>query len=152
RFEPALTASYTHARSDVPPRTLQEGAAGELLTFVEDDWRLGLAKQFQTGTRLELDFTNARARSSAGTGVQPLAYRSTLALSITQPLLRGFSTDLVLPRIELLTARIASEHERQQLLVTAAEVIERTEDAYWDVVQALYRYDLDLRSQKRAAD
>ena len=47
-------------------------------------------------------------------------------------------------------AKIANDHERAQLEVTATAVIERTEDAYWDVVQTLYSYNLELRSQQRA--
>src|SRR6185503_596276 len=61
-------------------------------------------------------------------------------------------TDLDVPRIEVLRAEIASERERYQLAVAAVDVVERTEAAYWDVVQALYRYDLELRSRKRAED
>src|SRR5262249_59915921 len=73
-------------------------------------------------------------------------------LSLTQPLLRGFSTDLVVPRIDVLRAEIASEREHAQLAVAAADVVERTEDAYWDVVQTLYRYQVQLRSRQRAED
>src|SRR5262249_25539870 len=64
----------------------------------------------------------------------------------------GFSTDLVIPRADILKAKIASDRERAQLAVTAADIVEKTEDAYWDVVAALYRYDLELRSQKRAEE
>ena len=151
-FEPVLTASVDHNRADSPPLTVQEGAVGENISYVTDDWRATLSDRLETGTVLSLDFSNGRARSSAGTAVQPLNYRSTLSLSVTQPLLRGFSPDLVIPRIDVLRAKLASERERSQLAVSAAELVERTEDAYWDVVQALYSYDLQLRSQKRAED
>src|SRR5450432_1341181 len=151
-FEPVLTASADHNRADSPPLTVQEGMVGENISYVTDDWRATLSDRLETGTVLSLDFSNGRARSSAGTAVEPLNYRSTLSLSVTQPLLRGFSPDLVIPRIDVLRAKLASERERSQLAVSAAELVERTEDAYWDVVQALYSYDLQLRSQKRAED
>ena len=151
-FEPLLTASFDHGSSDSPPVTSQQGGAGEILTLVNQDWSLSLAQRLSTGMRLQLDFLNGRARSTAGTAVEPLNYRSTVSLSVTQPLLRGFSTDLVVPRIDVLRAEIASERERQQLVVAAVDIVEKTEDAYWDVVQALYRYDLELRSRKRAED
>src|SRR6185312_16065156 len=140
-FEPTVSAGYTHGGSRTPPATSQEGGAGAIVTFDTDDWRMSLAQRLSTGMRLELDFTNDRAKSSAGTAVEPLNYRSTLQLSVTQPLLRGFSGDRVIPRIDVLRAQIADEHERAQLEVTATAVIEKTEDAYWDVVQALYSYD-----------
>jgi outer membrane protein len=149
-FEPTVAAGYSHASSQTPPATSQEGGAGAIVRFDTDDWRMSLAQRLSTGMRLELDFTNDRSKSSAGTAVEPLNYRSTLTASITQPILRGFSTDRVIPRIDVLRAQIANDRERAQLAVTAAAVIERTEDAYWDVVQSLYSYDLQLRSQQRA--
>ncbi len=151
-FEPVISGTYDHNRADAPPVTVQEGGANQNISYVTDDWRLTLSDRLETGTIVALDFSNGRARSSAGTAVEPLNYRSTLTLSVTQPLLRGFSPDLVIPRIEILRAKIASERERAQLAVAAADVVQRTEDAYWDVVQALYSYDLQLRSQQRADD
>jgi outer membrane protein TolC len=152
-FEPQITASYDHNRSDSPPITVQEGVVGQNILFVTDDWRLTLTDRLETGTLLSLDFTNGRAYSPvSGTAVEPLNYRSALTATITQSLLRGFSPDLVIPRIDILRAKIATERERAQLAVTAADIVQRTENAYWDVVQALYSYDLQLRSQKRAED
>jgi outer membrane protein TolC len=151
-FEPLLTASLDHGSADSPPVTLQQGGASQIVTSVNEDWTLSLAQRLATGMRLQLDFSNGRSRSTAGTAVEPLVYRSQVSLSVTQPLLRGFSPDLVVPRLEVLRAEVASERERRQLVVAAADIVERTEDAYWDVVQALYRYDLEVRSRKRAED
>ena len=151
-FEPTVTTGYNHGNSRQPPATVQEGGAGEILTFDTDDFRLSLGQRLSTGMQLGVSFVTDRSKSSAGTAVEPLNYRSSVQLSVTQPILRGFSTDRVIPRIDVLRAELANERERSQLAVTAAEVIERTEDAYWDVVQALYRYDLELRSQQRAVE
>lgn len=151
-FEPTVTADYRHTDSDSPPRSSQEGEAGEIFTLIEDGWRIGIGQRFATGTRLEVEFGNARSRSSLGTAVEPLNYRSTLSLGLTQPLLRGFSTDLAIPRIEVLRARIASERERGQLAVAIAALVEQAETAYWGVLQALFRYDLARRSHQAALD
>lgn len=149
-FETTVVAGYAHSDSDSPPSTSQEGLPGEILNFVTDEWRLGISKRLMLGTRLSLDFTNGRSRSSLGTAVAPLNYRSTLVASVSQPLLRGFSTDLVVPQIDVLRARLSSERERAELLVSVTNVIERTEAAYWVVLQALYRHDLALRTQEGA--
>ena len=151
-FEPQLTVRLDHQQADSPPITLQQGGASSVLTSTNQDWNLSLTQRLATGTRLELDFFNNRTDSNAGDVVEPLNYRSNLTLSLIQPLFRGFSPDLVVPRIDVLRAEIASERERQQLSVVAADVVERTEDAYWDVVQALYRYNVQLRSRQRAED
>ncbi|HEX7841771.1 MAG TPA: TolC family protein, partial [Kofleriaceae bacterium] len=151
-FEPLLGLSLDHGRLDSPPVTRQQGDAGKIVTTTTEDWTLSLSQRLETGMKLELDFVNGRSRSTAGTAVEPLNYRSTASVTLSQPLLRGFSPDLVVPRIDVLRAEIASERERAQLAVAAAEIVERTEDAYWDVVQALYHYDLQQRSRQRAED
>jgi len=149
-FEPLVTAGYTHTSSGTPPSVLQTGMTGPILTFVDDSWRASVSERLHTGLKLEADFTNDRSRSTSGG--QPPLYNTGVTLSATQPLLRGFSPDLVIPKIDILRAELTSEHERAQLAITAATVVEQTEDAYWDVVQALYQYDLQVRSQKRAVD
>jgi len=151
-FEPLLQASYAHSSADQPPVTLQAGAANQILTTTDDNWQLTLTQRLATGMVLSVQFANDRLDSALGTAVEPLNYRTGVTVSATQPLLRGFSTDLVIPRIDVLRAKIASARERDQLVAVAVDVVERTEDAYWDVVQALYTYDLQLRSQKRAED
>jgi outer membrane protein TolC len=151
-FEPTVTADYRHGDTDSPPASVQEGAPGEIFTLVDDGWHVGIGQRFATGTRLALDFGNARERSSLGTAVEPLNYRSTLSLTLTQPLLRGFSADLAIPRIEVLRARIAGERERRQLAVAIAALVEQAEGAYWGVLQAVFRYDLARRSHQAATD
>jgi outer membrane protein len=151
-YEPTVTASVNHSSADTPPTTAQGGAADQNFTTVSDLWSLGATERLTTGTQLGISYGTTRTKSSLGTAVEPLNYYSSVTLSVTQPLLHGFSTDLVIPRLPLLTAHIASERERRQLAIAATDVIERTEDAYWDVTQALYTYDLELRSAKRAED
>jgi len=151
-FEPVVTAGYSHSDTDSPPTTSQEGMAGEIFNFKTDGWRIGLAKRFVLGTTIALEFENGRAKSSLGTAVAPLNYRSTLSATLTQPLLRGFSTDLVVPQVDVLRARIASDREREQLEIAVTGVIEKTEAAYWFVLQSLFRYDLASRTQQGAQD
>src|SRR5215510_5471641 len=151
-FEPLLSLSADHGGADSPPITKQQGDAGRIVTTTSEDWTLSLSQRLETGMTLKLDFLNGRSKSTAGTAVEPLNYRSTLSVTLTQPLFRGFSPDLVVPRSDVLRAEISSEREHAQLAVAAADIVERTEDAYWDVVQALYRYDLQQRSRQRAED
>ena len=149
-FEPTVTAGYTHGDAQTPPSSLQQGGAGEIITSVDDNWRLGIVQRFAAGTRVDLEFTNARDKSTGGTAVQPLNYQSSLGLTITQPLLRGFSRDRTIPKLDVLRASIASERERRQLAVSIASLVERAEGAYWGVLLALYRYDLAVRSHNAA--
>jgi HAE1 family hydrophobic/amphiphilic exporter-1 len=151
-FEPTIDASYAQGHSRTPPTTSQEGAAGEILSFTDDRWDIGISERIQTGMVLSARWTNARSRSTLGTAVEPLTYRSALTIETRQPLLRGFSLDTTVPRLAVLQAHLASERERQQVSVVITEVVERTEAAYWDVVRALFNYDLQRRSQSRAEE
>ena len=151
-FEPTLSAVYSHGNFQRPPFSLQEGMPDDVITAVNDAWRIGLAQRFSTGTQLDVTFENSRDRSTGGTAIQPINYGSTLQVSLTHPLLRGFSTDLDIPRLAVLRAQITSDRQRAQLAASMAVVVERTEAAYWNVLLALYRYDLALRSHKSAED
>jgi outer membrane protein TolC len=151
-FEPTVTSGFSYSNSRQPPLTVQEGMSGAIVSLDSDDFQLSLRQRLSTGMQLGVSFETDRAKSSAGTAVEPLNYRSDVQLSVTQPILRGFSMDRVIPRIDILHAEIANKRERAQLAIVAADVIQRTEDAYWDVVQALYQYDLDVRSQQRAVE
>jgi outer membrane protein len=149
-FEPQLALTLDHNSADTPPFTMQQGVAGMNITSTSQDWNLLLSDRLETGTRLGLGFSNGRADTKDTSAIEPLNYRSAVTLSLTQPLFRGFSLDLVVPRIDVLRAELASERERRQLVVAAADVVERTEDAYWDVVQD--RQNVQLASRQRAED
>ncbi len=151
-FEPSLSAGYRHSNVLSPPSTSQEGSAGEIFDATDDSWQLSIDQRLHTGTNLSLALDNARAKSSLGTAVEPLNYRSTLTFNISQPLLRGFSTDLAMPEIEVLRATIADKREREQLAIAIAALVDKTEGAYYRVLQSLYGYDLAKRSEKAAAD
>ncbi len=151
-FEPTVDASYVHGRSRIPPTTINEGMPGEILVLTDDAWRVSLGQRLQTGTQLQVDWNNGRSKSTQMNAVSPLNYRSTLSFTVRQPLLRGFSTNLDIPQVAVLEAKLGSEREKQQLATVVTEVVERTEAAYWDLVQALFRYDLERRSHKRAEE
>lgn len=151
-FEPLLTANLTHASTNTPPLTVQQGTAGAIVNDTADAWQVTLAQRLALGTQLTLSFINGRDLTSALNAVTPLNYRSSLQLTVSQPLLRGFAFDRDIPQLAVLRAKIASERERHQLALTMVDVVQRTEDAYWDVVAAVYRYDLTVRSLGLADD
>jgi outer membrane protein TolC len=139
-FEPRVAASYFHSDVDVLPQSSVEGSPGEVLTLVDDGWNLSVAERLPTGTSVEVGFTSGRSRSTLGTAVQPLNYRSVLSIDVTQPILRGFSVDLDMPRVEILRAELTLGRARGEMVAQLMEVVQRTETAYWDVVQALRGY------------
>ncbi|MEZ4401295.1 MAG: TolC family protein [Kofleriaceae bacterium] len=148
--EPVLGVSYRHGDVRTPSSSVLEGSPDTINTSVADTLGLSYQQRFATGLTLGVDLDLARERSSSSAAVADLNVRSTASVRVSQPLLRGFSLDLVIPRLSILRARLASDRERRQLEVAIADVVLRTETAYWDVVAALYRHDLDVRSARRA--
>jgi outer membrane protein TolC len=150
QFEPTLSGWYSHEDSVSPPATSQEGMAGDFLEIQRDGWFLGLNHRLRSGTQLGLDFTNSRAESSAGTAVEPIVFRTGVDVRVTQPLLRGFSLDLDVPSRDILRAEIASESARHDVLISMIDTVRRTDDAYWELVQALKSYQVQLGSLELA--
>jgi outer membrane protein TolC len=151
-YEPTISANVSHAGAQTPPMTAQAGPAGAIIASTTDSAGISINQRLPTGALLSLGFTGARVGSSAGTAVEPLNYASALTFSITQPLFRSFSRDLAIPQMSILTAKIATEQERHSLELTAAQLVQQTESAYWDVVLALYSYDVALQSEHLAED
>jgi len=151
-YEPTLGASYGHGGANQPPTSAQAGVPGSVIRSTNDNWDLSVSQGLPTGGHASVDFSSTRVASSSGTAVEPLNYTSTLSFVFNQPLLRGFSLDLAIPRHEQLTAKIATEQERHRVAIAAAGVIQQTEAAYWEVVYALYSYNVTARSLQAAAD
>ncbi len=149
-LEPNLGVSYRHGDFRRPPVTMDEGTSD--VAALDDTLAVTYQQRFATGLRLGVELDATRTRSTAANAIDPINVRSTASLRVTQPLLRGFSLDLAIPKLTILRARIASDRERRQLEVVIADVVERTESAYWDVVAALYRHDLEVRSARRAEE
>jgi outer membrane protein TolC len=117
-----------------------------------DSWNAGVSQNLPTGGSVSASVSGGRVASSSGTAVEPLNYAAQATVQLNQPLLRGFSPDLVIPRASILTAQINSEKARHDFEASAAALIQQTEAAYWKVVAALYAYGVEVKSQKLAED
>jgi len=153
-FEPVVTAGADTTTNNTPATNTTVGGdmIATIVTTREQDWALQIADRLESGAQASIGFTNSRIGTDAANTSASLYYNSSLVAAITQPILRGFSTDLVVPRADILRAKITSQRERAQLEVVAQNIIQQTENAYWNVVLALYSYDLQVHSQKRADD
>lgn len=151
-YEPKLSLGYGHSASDQPPATLQAGQPGSVITQSNDSWNTQVTQNLPTGGSVSAGVLGGRSVSSSGTAVEPLNYAAQASVALSQPLLRGFSPDLVIPRAQIITARISSERARYDFEASAAGLIQQTEAAYWKVVAALYAYGVDVKSQQLAEE
>jgi outer membrane protein TolC len=65
-----------------------------------------------------------------------------LELRLTQPLLKGFAFDTDIPRAEVLRAELASERAQKDVQAALLTLVRDTEQAYWDLFQALKSYEV----------
>ena len=98
----------------------------------------GVGKQLDSGGRLSLSAnTNRVDNLGSNLFVPDPAWQSAVTLGLTQPLLRGFGSEVALAEVRLAENRDRATQEalRSQLL----SVVARTEQAYWALVSARAR-------------
>ena len=104
------------------------------------NWNFGasIGKALETGGAVSLSGTTSRIDNIDSTLYTPdPAWSSALVLGLSQPLLRGFGTDVALAQVHLAqnNDRYAEEVLRAQLL----DKVAATEQAYWSLVSARAR-------------
>src|SRR3954470_6132873 len=151
-YEPMLGLSYGHTGSEQPPTTLQAGQPGSLISQSSDSWSAGVSQRLPTGGSVSATVTGSRVASSSGTAVEPLNFAPAATIQLTQPLSRGVSTDLAIPQMAILAAKIGSEKARYDFEASAAAVVQLTEVNYWKVVAVLYGHGVAVKSQQLAED
>ena len=138
-FDTVLFANGGYRRSNIPQPTLTLGGGGGgfLLNPTADQkiWNLesGFEQRFATGTNLSVaarmqnqEFTDPQDRITPNP-----SYLNSVKLNLSQPLLRGFGTD-----VNLASLRVARNQDRRALQFMRRSLIEavaRTEAAYWQV-------------------
>lgn len=141
-FDAVLFSDFEFRRLDQPQVVpFITGADVPLNTPTRDvkQWELetGLRNRLETGGAIEVSTSIGYddIADSPGIAFQPdPAWGTAVSLGLTQPLLRGFGSDVALSEVRLArnAARASTEALREQLLTVVTEV----EAAYWDLVLA----------------
>ncbi len=152
RYEPKVNGNFDYNNSVSPPPTSQDGELGNTFRNVNHRWSVTLQQELSVGTNFSLGFTNSRTRSDLGTAVEPLYYGNNVSVSVQQPLLRGFSLDGDVPRASILRAEFANQRSLEDRRGTIATEVRRTEEAYWNLVQATRSYGVRNASLENARD
>ncbi len=145
QFDPALIGSLNYNHSNVPETsTLLSGA--NTLTSNTFGGNAAYTQAFSTGTGINIGFGSSRL-SSNSTRTEYNPYTSgTLGVTVTQPLLQGFSVANNRRYISLgkNEEKIADELFQQQLLDTLSSVVR----LYWDLVSL----NEDVRVKRQALE
>ena len=137
-FMPNLSSSFDVGHSLRPSQSQLDGT-GQLIRRAIDSERgnavLGLEQSVRWyGGRYSIDWNNARTKTNNVFFSYNPSYTSNVALSYTQPLLRGFRIDD--PRRRLLVSRINRHISDIDLRETIANTLAEVRRAYWDLVYA----------------
>jgi outer membrane protein TolC len=146
---PTLRSTLQSASTDSPSNSFLSGAE----TRISDDrlnTNVGVEQALPWGGRYNVGWDSARSTTTNIFSNFSPQVRSSLALTYTQPLLRGFSIDTSRQQVLLSenNREIADVTLRQAMAVTARAV----RRAYWDLVFAIAALDVQRQSLELARE
>jgi outer membrane protein len=145
QFDPVLTGSLNYVHQTTPETNILVSGANTL-TSNTFGGNLGFNQAFSSGTAVSVGFNSARL-SSNSTRTEYNPYTSgSLGVTVTQPLLQGFSiaNNRRFIRVARNEEKISDELFRQQLLDTLSSVVR----LYWDLVSL----NEDVRVKQQALE
>jgi outer membrane protein TolC len=147
-FDPLLSADFTEQSQMSASTNVLAGA--RTLEQKQRLFSLGLSQFLPIGTTLSLGWENNRASTNSGYYYVNPSYGSGLFLSLTQPLLRGFGTDVNRQGIEV--ARRNHDISRLQFEQIVIATLQQVETGYWNLVYAIDNLKVKEQSLKLAQD
>ncbi|MDQ2949385.1 MAG: TolC family protein [Acidobacteriota bacterium] len=141
-YDPSIAGLLNWAHQSTPQTSSFVTGTSALIANTTTG-NLGIQKAFATGTAVNLGFNNNRQISNAARSQYNPYTTGSLGLTVTQPLLQGFSVAVNrrFIRIAKNEERISDFIFRQQLLETVSGVIR----LYWDLVSL--EEDVKVKSQ-----
>jgi outer membrane protein len=124
QFDPAISGQLNWMHQNTPEYSNLLTGGANWLTTNGYTGNVGYSQGFSPGTQISVNFDNTRFNSNATRYVYDPTYASSLGVTITQPLLRGFGIDLNhrYIRIAKNDQRIASMVFQQQVIDTVAGI------------------------------
>jgi outer membrane protein len=127
-FDPQLTAQIGVQTAYAPPNAAVSGSS-DLLThsFIGN---IGYLQGFAPGTEISAGFTNSYQNNNPSLAIYRPVGVSTLGITVTQPLLRGFGSDLNRRFIHIAknSEKISDYVFQQQAIITVSGVIRLYDD------------------------
>ncbi len=133
-FDPVLSASGTHTYADVSAS--QQNVAYGGISSVENyqtNLRSTVTGRISYGTEYSFNFDANKEATTFGNFIDE--FDSSIGLTITQPLLRGFGKNFNTVRIR--SAEKSRDISEAQLRLTVLNTVSEVIKAYWDLVGAI---------------
>jgi outer membrane protein len=150
-FDPDLTSKIDELKSVTPTTSILQTGGAPAFAFKQYDWDFAVNKLLSsTNGTMGLTFNNTRLLSnSAFASINP-SYNPSLALSLSQPLLRNFGLDFATINLRITESnQEASQFSYEQQL---SDFILQVASDYWNVVRAEENLGVAREAYKLAAD
>ena len=145
-YTPTFSTSFEQ-RSQTSAGTSQLTGGAQVVTD-NTSYQSGIAQLFSWGGRVSVDFTNGRnASNNVFSTINP-RFSSSIAATLTQPLLRGFTIDAT--RGQIVQAEIGREVADVRLDRQQATTLAAVRRAYWELVYASDALENARRSEALA--
>lgn len=147
-FDPYLNLQGTASESSSPSTNQLVGA--DVAVSRRRSLDLSLGKLFATGTEVTVGWTNSRTATNSSFYFLNPSYSSGFSLGLSQPLLRGFGTDVNRAGIEVARRnRDISRLAFERIVITT---LQQVESAYWNLVYRIDNLAVKQQSLKLAQD
>ena len=124
QFDPSISGFLNWLHQSTPQYSTVLTGGTNWLVSQDTNGNVGLTQGFSTGTQISLNFDNTRFTNNATRYTYNPTLSSSLGLTVTQPLLRGFGIDLNRRYIRIArnSQKVADFVFRQQVIDTIAGV------------------------------
>ena len=137
-FEPVFQSSFKRERNHLPNTAEDLSTRGWEKEYYEDVnmFDLGLGGRVSSGATWDLKFIDRQRSSSTIERLRDYEYEydNSIKLTLEQPLLKGFGTDVTCAKIDL--AKIESEIDKRKFDQKVMELIAVTAQLYWKMYGA----------------
>ncbi len=147
-FDPLAQARLAASSSTTPATNELIGAQVNIVR--QRTFNLGLSQLFATGAEASVSWSNSRSKTNSSYYFLNPSYNSGLTLSLTQPLLKGFGTDVTRSNIEVARRNRKISLLEFERIVTST--LQQVESAYWNLVYTGENLKVQQESLKLAQD
>jgi outer membrane protein TolC len=147
-FDTELSASVSYGVSDSPNSSGRFGTHSR-----SDSYRAGLSQRLATGGLVDLSYSLSRSGShtrSGGTRSHSESWSNSVALDVTQPLLRGFGPTVT--RAPITTADLSLQASEQDFRGTVIDTVASAMNTHWDLFFAWRQAEVQLISLEQARE
>jgi outer membrane protein len=149
-YDPDFSLQYGKSRSVTQTGNFLTGAGADSVYQQAWDLKMGVMKQFVTGTSAELKWNATDSKTDFTFQQLVPQYKSDLTLNLTQPLLKDFGIEIGESMIKI--ANLNFEISQYEFKNQVMEILNGIEKFYWSLYFQIKDYEARQKSLKAAED